>query len=384
MNIIYLAQTTAVILLCIVLCLHVSLIMGQRKLKHLFSKEYIKVIQIRSVRQLYPFVPKISSSKYHRTKRFLTSIGWNVSVEGIYLCKWTLFAITFFVLVTIQTTNTAMELKEIVLDINYNHNIVDTLKQDTPQTVALEERLFDLANQNLTEGNDLYKRQNKQVYVEYIENLFRSQGLEAGEKLGETAERIYQKVLRTRMIRSSVTPYIYISLFSCLVYYAPDLLGQIKKKLIEDKKNWEILHCLIIFSIFGRMPPFSVVNILEHMAIATEVYKPIFESLIEGLKKGGNQEQVFDAALEAVDRDELYELIETMKIARKTGLVNTVDDVEDTIGNTIKWIEIENITRRHSKTLYAMTAVAVVIGLGCIYFAYGLTVISNPANMLIK
>ena len=96
------------------------------------------------------------------------------------------------------------------------------------------------------------------------------------------------------------------------------------------------------------------------------------------------QEAAFDAALESVDRDELYELIETMKLARRTGLVNCVDDIEDAIDNTIKWIEIENITRRRTKMLYAMTAVAVVMALGSIYFAYGLTVISNPANMLLK
>ncbi|MDF2531133.1 MAG: hypothetical protein K0Q65_714, partial [Clostridia bacterium] len=150
------------------------------------------------------------------------------------------------------------------------------------------------------------------------------------------------------------------------------------------KKNWEILNCMIVFSTFGRMQPYSVLNILEHMAIATEVYKPLIEALIEGIKKGGRQEEAFDTALESVDRDELYELIETMKLAKVTGLVNAVDDLDDTITNTIKWIEIENIKRRRAKMLYAMSAMAVVIGLGCIYFAYGLTVISNPANMLMK
>jgi hypothetical protein len=132
------------------------------------------------------------------------------------------------------------------------------------------------------------------------------------------------------------------------------------------------------------MPPFSVLTILEHMVIATDVYKPLLETLIEGLKKGGGQEEAFDIALESVDRDELYELMESMKIARRTGLVNSVDDIDDNITNTIKWIEIENISRRRTKMLYAMTAMAVVMGLGCIYFAYGLTVISNPSNMLLN
>jgi hypothetical protein len=155
-------------------------------------------------------------------------------------------------------------------------------------------------------------------------------------------------------------------------------------KLIEDKKNWEILNCMIVFSTFGRMPPYSILNILQHMVIATEVYKPLFEALFEGLKKGGCQDEAFDRALETVDRDELYELIETMKLSKVTGLLNLVDDIDESIKNAIKWIEIENIKRRRAKMLYAMSAMAVVMGLGCIYFAYGLTVISNPANILVK
>ena len=80
----------------------------------------------------------------------------------------------------------------------------------------------------------------------------------------------------------------------------------------------------------------------------------------------------------------MYELIETMKLSKVTGLVNFVDDVDESIINTIRWIEIENIKRRRVKMLYAMSAMAVVMGLGCIYFAYGLTVISNPSNLLAK
>lgn len=384
MNIIIIAQVLATLLMLAVIYMYISYAVRNFKLKRLFRKEYIRVINRRTARKLYPFVPRPNSSKYIRTKRFLTSIGWNISVEGIYLCKWGMFAVMVFMMVTIQTTNTSIALKEIVQDVNYNHNIIETLKSETKQNIVLEKQLYHIVDGNLEKSEKIFNKQNKQIYIDYIESLISDKSMEIGEELRSTAQRMYYKVLETRTIRNGIIPYMYIILFAALIYNMPDILGQIKRKLIEDKKNWEILNCMIVFSTFGRMPPYSVLNILEHMAIATEVYKPLFEALIEGLKKGGSQEEAFDAVLEAVDRDELYELIETMKLSKVTGLVTSVDDVDESITNTIKWIEIENIKRRRAKMLYAMSATAVVMGLGCIYFAYGLTVISNPANMLVK
>lgn len=382
LNIIIVFQVLSTILVMLVAYLYIAYAVRNHKLKKLYKQEYIKSINIKTVRKLYPLVPKLGSKKYKNTKKFLASIGWNISVEGIYLYKWILFASMFFMLVTIKTTNSTIAIKEIAQDINYNRNVIETLKVNTPNSLDAERELYNLVDKKLEINSDIYEKQNKQKYIGDIEDLIVSHGIDTGENIRETAQRLYYKLLQTRLIKTGVSPYIYILLISALIYYLPDILGQIKCKLIEDKKNWEILNCLIVFSIFGRMPPYSVLSILEHMVIATEVYKPLLEGLIEGLKKGGDQEEAFDRALEAVDRDELYELIETMKLSRKTGLVNSVDNVDDTINNTIRWIEIENITRRRSKMLYAMSAMAIVMALGCIYFAYGLTIISNPANML--
>jgi hypothetical protein len=384
LNIIITAQILATLLMLAVIYMCIAYAARNLKLKRLFSNEYIRVINRKTVRKLYPFVPKPGSRKSIRAKHFLTSTGWKISVEGIYLLKWGMFAVMIFMLVTIQTTNSSIEIKDIVQDINYNHNIIETLNVETEQNIVKEKQLYNLVNKELDKSEEIYNKQNKQIYIENIERLLSDQGLEINEVLSTTAQRLYYKVLQTRMIRSRFTPYVYIMLFAILVYHLPDILGQVKRKLIEDKKNWEILNCMIVFSTFGRMPPYSVLHILEHMEIATEVYKPLLRALIEGLKKGGRQAEAFDAALESVDRDELFELIETMKLGKVTGLVNSVDDIDETITNTIKWIEIENIKRRRVKMLYAMSAMAVVMGLGCIYFAYGLTVISNPANMLMK
>jgi hypothetical protein len=354
------------------------------KLQRLFNKDYIRFMGTKKRSRCYPFVPRRESKKYESTRSFLRATGWLLSVEDIYLWKWFLFSIALFILITIRTTNIHIQAEDILQDMNYRRNIIETLREDTSENIYLEKQVFELANDRLKDDKELYNVLNKQTYVEYIEHLLEQKGMERGGESSGMASRLYYKILQIRMLQRSVAPYVYIFLVACLAYHLPDLLGQIKRKLIEDKKNWEILNCMIIFSIFGRMPPFSIQSILEHMIIATEVYKPLLEQLLEGIKKGGLQEGAFDSALESVDRDELYEIIETMKRAKQTGLVNSVEGMEDAIENTIKWIEIENISRRRTKMLYAMSSVAVVMALGCIYFAYALTVISNPANMMMK
>ena len=286
MNIIIIAQVLATLLMLAVIYMYISYSVRNFKLRRLFRKEYIRVINRRLVRKLRPFVPKPNSKKYIRTKQFLTSIGWNISVEGIYMCKWGMFAVVVFMMVTIQTTNSFIVLNEIVEDVNYNHNIIETLKSETKQNIELEKQLYKIVDENLDKSDKIFDMQNKQVYIDYIESVISDKSMEFGEELRSTAQRLYYKVLETRTLRSGIIPYIYITLFASLIYNMPDILGQIKRKLIEDKKNWEILNCMIVFSTFGRMPPYSVLNILEHMVIATEVYKPLLEALIEGLKKG--------------------------------------------------------------------------------------------------
>lgn len=384
MNIIVTAQILASILLAIVSMVYVSFAARSIRLRLMFSRDYIKAIQTNSMRRLYPFVPGLHSKKYAATKRFLTSVGWRISVEEIYLLKWGIFSLVLFILVTMQTTNASIELNDIVQDINYRRNFIELHSEDNVELVMLERQLYKLVDKNLSKGAKLSGHENRQLYIEYIERLISEHYPEFESSRKETAQRMYYKLLQIRNVRSGINPYIYIFLISTLAYHLPDILGHVKSKLIEDKKNWEILNCMIIFSIFGRLPPYSILNILEHMTIATEVYKPLLEALIEGLKKGGDQEQAFEAALKAVDRDEMYELIETMKLAKRTGLIIYTEDMDESISNTIRWIEIENISRRRSKMLYAMSAVAIVIALGCIYFAYGLTVISDPSKMILR
>jgi hypothetical protein len=206
-------------------------------LNRLFRNEYVRVIQLKTVRKLYPFVPKQGSNKYKQTKRFLSSVGWNISVEVIYLVKWGIFALALFMLVTIKNTNTTIELNEIVQDVNYNHNVIETLRADTQENITLEKELYSLVDEDLIKNGEIYKEQNRQMYIERIENLILQHDFEIEGSLGSTAQRLYNKVLQTRSIRNNLVPYVYILLISILVYYLPDILGQIKRKLVEDKKN---------------------------------------------------------------------------------------------------------------------------------------------------
>ena len=129
-----------------------------------------------------------------------------------------MFAVMLFILVTIQTTNASIEMKEIVQDVNYQHNIIETLKIETEQNIMLEKQLYYLVDEKLEKNDKIFDKQNKKANIEYIEALILEQGLEIGDGLRSTAQRLYYKVLQTRLLRNSMTPYVYIILFLILIY----------------------------------------------------------------------------------------------------------------------------------------------------------------------
>ena len=155
MNIIILAQITATGLFCITLAYIAYFAVSSIRLQRLFKPEYIKYIQTRNVRRLYPLVPKHESQKYNKAKQFLVSVGWKISVEGIYLCKWGLFTTILFLLVTMQTTNVNVTINEIIEDVNYRKNIIEPTKNATTAFINQEKRLFLAVDKTIFQSREL-------------------------------------------------------------------------------------------------------------------------------------------------------------------------------------------------------------------------------------
>lgn len=71
----------------------------------------------------------------------------------------------------------------------------------------------------------------------------------------ETAERMYKKLIKIRTIETDYLIYLTSFILAIILYFIPNIIGHLKLILIEDKRDWEILNYIYVFSMFGRMPP---------------------------------------------------------------------------------------------------------------------------------
>jgi hypothetical protein len=152
-------------------------------------------------------------------------------------------------------------------------------------------------------------------------------------------------------------------------------------KLIEDKRDWEILNYIYVFSIFGRMPPFNIKNVLSNILAISDIYRPIINEALNSIKSGKG-EASFDSLLQRVENQELYELLEAMRLSMSTGLLNMVDNIDEMALNQLKWLEIKSIKRRKSKQVIAMVPVVLIMLMAMVYFSYSLSTLSNPMNFI--
>ncbi|HQE67358.1 MAG TPA: hypothetical protein PLE05_11050, partial [Bacillota bacterium] len=150
---------------------------------------------------------------------------------------------------------------------------------------------------------------------------------------------------------------------------------------IEDKRDWEILNYIYVFSMFGRMQPFNIKNVLSNILVISDIYKPIVNEALNNINSGKGEE-AFDNLLEKVENQELYELLESMRLSMSTGLLNIVDNIDEMAANQLKWLEIKSIKRRKSKQVIAMVPVVLVMLAAVVYFSYSLSTLSNPMNYL--
>jgi len=192
---------------------------------------------------------------------------------------------------------------------------------------------------------------------------------------------MYKKLIKIRTIETDYLIYLTSFILAIILYFIPNIIGHLKLILIEDKRDWEILNYIYVFSMFGRMPPFNIKNVLSNILVISDIYKPIINEALNNLNSGKGEE-AFDNLLGKVENQELYELLESMRLSISTGLLNIVDNIDEMAVNQLKWLEIKSIKRRKSKQVIAMVPVVLVMLAAVVYFSYSLSTLSNPMNYL--
>lgn len=356
-----------------------------QKIKRLYRADYAKTSYFKSISRLLPLMPGYRSKRYRNTEGLIIDSGLRISVEGFYLIKTLLFIIGFVFLTSIQTTNTFMLYDSIISDLNIEKTLIDAAAVPDTDSLMLEKDIFKFVDTSLPRDKvtmeELENKQNSQMYIEYIEVQIRSKWIDTKEDAAAIAKRMYKKMLRIRAIETDYFTYFAALVLAVFLYFMPDIIGYVKLKLIEDKRDWEILNYIYVFSIFGRMPPFTIKNVLSNILVISDIYKPIITEALNSIKSGKG-ETAFDSLLQKVENEELNELLETMRLSMSTGLLNIVDNIDEMALNQLKWLEIKSIKRRKSKQVIAMVPVVLVMLAAVVYFSYSLSTLSNPMNFI--
>jgi len=386
-NILYyvIIQVLALVFLVLSISVFIYQYFKYRKIKRLYRADYAKRSCLKSIGRLLPFMPGINSNRYKKTEGLIINSGLGISVEGFYLIKTMLFIIGFVFIVSIQTTNTFILYYDIISDLNIEKTLIDMAVVSDTGKLQLEKEIFNYINSNIPRDKnalqELTNLQNSQMYVEYIEVQIKNKWIDIKEDTRAIAERMYKKLTRIRAIEKNYMIYLTALWTAVLLYFMPDIIGHIKLKLIEDKRDWEILNYIYVFSMFGRMPPFNIKNVLENTLVISDIYRPIISEALNNIKSGKG-EGAFDSLLERVENQELFELLEAMRLSMSTGLLNIVDNIDEMAVNQLKWLEIKSIKRRKSKQVIAMVPVVLVMLMAMVYFSYSLSTLSNPMNFI--
>jgi len=356
-----------------------------RKTRKIYKSEYARLSLRKRLRKLLPLIPGKGSNRYAAVEGLIVNSGFNTSVEEFYLYKTLLFIVTLGILTSIQTTNAFIRYNNIVSDFNIGRTVMDSAGKAQAQDILKEEEMLAAVEKEIPKQivplRDLRDEGKYFAYIIQIEAVVSKQLGSSGEEVLKVADRLYKKLVRIRELEANYVVYLSSLLASILLYFLPNMLALLKLKLIEDKRDWEILNCIYVFSVFGRLPPFSIRTVLSNMLVVSDIFKPIVLEALNGVKSG-NGEETFEALLDKVPNQELCELLEAMKLSMKTGFLDMVDNIDEMASNHIKWLEIKGIKRRKTKQVIAMLPVVLVMLLSAVYFSYSLSILSNPMNFI--
>lgn len=355
------------------------------KIKRLYRADYARRSYLRSMSRLLPLMPGYNSKRYRNTGALIIDAGFRCSVEGFYLIKTLLFILGFVFFTSIQTTNTLMLYNNIIIDLNMEKTLLDPVVKPDSDTLQMEKDMFRYIDSRIPRNKfslkKLRNKQDSQMYTEYIEAQIKSKWNDLGEDTAVIAERMYKKLLRIRVMETDYAAYLASLFLAAVLYFVPEITAYLKLMLIEDKRDWEILNYIYVFSIFGRMPPFNVKNVLLNIMSISDVYKPVITEALNNVKSGKG-ERAFDNLLLRTDNEELYELLEAMKLSMSTGLLDIVDNIDEMAANQLKWLDIKSIKRRKIKQVIAMIPVVLIMLAAMVYFSYSLSTLSNPMNFI--
>lgn len=345
-----------------------------RKVKKLYGTAYIskKVIDTLKFKFL---VPKYNSKRYDNTKYNLANTGWHLSVESFYIIKHFICFLTLIISMLITNTNIDINIKSISTNLNYGNNISGINIVPNAEVVEKEQQLLKKVDRYL---HDLDINIYNEDTIKYIETFIANENIDY-DNPNSVALRVLQKIKDINSVEN-IKMYILIILISYLMYSLPNYLVFIKLQLNDSKKDWEIINYMTVYSVIGRIPPYTIDNILDCMLDISKIYRPILNEFKDSLKE--NKTKNIESIVDKINDDTMKEMLETIVLANEIGVLETVSSIDDMLENKMHWMDITSRKRRNLKSALAMIPIGIILLLMYNYLMSGLYSINQ--NMFIS
>lgn len=340
------------------------------KLKKLYGKKNAKWMFNKKIKLKF-IIPKEDSEAYERTKISILNIGWNITVEWFYLIKYILAVSVALGGFLVTTTNVNMTIENIHMDLNLGRSVSENQLETTDDLMLKEQTLLKeieayLENSNLEPDNI--------IAVDLVESYIKNRG-EYYENPRVLAKRMLQKIQQLKVINTDPTRYIKILLYSFIGFMIPDILLLIKMYLIEGKKDWEVLHCMITYSITACIPPSTTLAVVENMQDVSTVYNNVLEEFKIALEKKDMKKA--NEIIELIEDEDMEQVFETLVLAEEIGIEATVENIDDQLESKLSWLEINSNMRRQIKVSIAFIPLMIIILMLFNYLMYYMNLVNR-------
>ena len=191
------------------------------------------------------------------------------------------------------------------------------------------------------------------------------------------ANRLVTKLAKVYMIKNDYTPYIKNIMYALVAFFIPDLAILFQLHLMKGKKDWEILHCLISYSVVASLPPKTPEAVLQGMSEVSVIYSDLIEEFRVELAKGSLDDSKIEEIIDTVEDNDMQQILETLVVASEIGIDETVENIDDQLANKMEWMAINSTVRREIKTSMSFAFVVIIFLSLFDYLMYHMNMLNN-------
>lgn len=181
---------------------------------------------------------------------------------------------------------------------------------------------------------------------------------------------LYNVISDVNLIANDIAPYLFLVLLLFLAYNIPVYILQLKRYMLNSKKDWEIVNLITIAAIDSSN---KVDKVVTSMVDTSYVYNNLLCQFKNEMEENLDSGELLDT----VNDDSLRELMETLILCKEIGLDKGKDNINELLDFKLKYMDIIAKKSRSIKSAVSLLPVALILIMLFGYLMIGLNSITQ-------